>query len=129
MKNQYHTLVWIDHQVAKLLHFDAEANQTTLVQSEHPHQHLHHKANSGDSGNAPLDKHFFENVAKALSPAGPILIVGPASAKTELQTHLKELHPQIAARISAVESLDHPSDGELLAHGRKFFRADDRMHS
>jgi hypothetical protein len=129
MKNQHHTLVWIDHRVAKLFHFDDETNVTSFVHSEHSHQNLHHKANSGDSGHAPLDKHFFERVAKSIPPTGPILIVGPASAKTELHTHLKELHPQIAARVSAVDSLDHPSDGALLAHGRHFFTADDRMHT
>lgn len=128
MNNQYQTLVWIDHQVAKVLHFNADANETKLVHSEHPHQHLHHKANSGGSGHAPLDKHFFESVAKALPPAGPILIVGPASAKTELRTHLEETYPQVAARISAVESLDHPSDGALLAHGRQYFKAADGTH-
>jgi hypothetical protein len=129
MKNQHHTLVWIDHRVARLFHFDDETNETSFVHSEHSHQHLHHKANSGDSGHAPLDKQFFERVARALPSAGPILIVGPASAKTELHAHLKESHPQVAARISAVDSLDHPSDGALLAHGRHFFAADDRMRS
>jgi hypothetical protein len=128
MKNQFHTLVWIDHRVARMFHFDAETNQTSFVHSENSHQHLHHKANSVDSGHAPLDKQFFERVAKALPSTGPVLIVGPANAKTELHAHLKELHPRIAARISAVDSLDHPSDGALLAHGRQFFGTAERMH-
>jgi len=42
-------------------------------------------------------------------------------------TFIRQKHPQLASRISAVETLDHPTDGELLAHGRRFFRADDRM--
>jgi hypothetical protein len=127
MTNHYHALVWIDHQVAKVFHFSADANETEIVRSAHPHQHLHHKANSGDSGHAALDKDFLERVSTAISHAGAILIGGPASAKIELHTHLKKQHPQIAAKISAVESLDHPTDGELLAHARHFFKADDRM--
>lgn len=129
MTNHYHALVWIDHQTAKVFHFDADSNETTLVQSTHPHQHLHHKANSGDSGHAPVDKDFLERVATAIAHSGAILIVGPASAKTELNTHLNRAHPAIAARISAVETIDHPTDGQLLAHARHFFRADDRMRS
>ena len=129
MTNHYHALVWIDHQTAKVFHFDADTSETAIVQSTHPHQHLHHKANSGDSGHASVDKDFLERVATAIAHSGAILIVGPASAKTELQTHLKHAHPGIAAKVSAVESIDHPTDGQLLAHARHFFEADDRMRS
>jgi stalled ribosome rescue protein Dom34 len=127
MTTHYHALVWIDHRLAKVFHFNAEANATTLIQSTHPHQHLHHKANSGDSGHAAVDKDFLERVVKDVAASGAILIAGPGSAKTDLHTHIKLLHPQMAAKISAVEALDHPTDGELLAHARHFFRADDRM--
>jgi len=127
MTNHYHALVWIDHQTAKVFRFNIDSSETAIVHSAHPHQHLHHKANSGDSGHARVDKDFLERVAAAISHSGAILIVGPASAKTELQTHLKHAHPAIAAKVSAVESIDHPTDGQLLAHARHFFKADDRM--
>ena len=129
MTNHYHALVWIDHQVAKVFHFNAEVSDLSTVNSTHPHQHLHHKANSIDSGHAPVDKEFLEKVTQSVAHAGAILIVGPASAKTELHTHIRHLHPQIAAKISAVETVDHPTDGELLAHARRFFVADDRMRT
>jgi len=128
MLNQYHTLIWVDHRIAKVLHFNADANETTSVQSSHPHQHIHHKANSGDSGHAPVDKEFLERVAHAIPKTGPILITGPGSARNELRAYIERAHKDLAARISAVEPLDHPSDGELLAFGRRFFTADDRMH-
>jgi hypothetical protein len=127
MTNHHHAFVWLDHQVAKVFHFDEESSETAIVKSHHPHQNLHHKANSGDSGHAPVDREYLERVAAALAHAGAILIGGPASAKTELRKHLERAHPGIAAKISAVETLDHPTDGELLAHARRFFRADDRM--
>lgn len=57
-----------------------------------------------------------------------ILITGPAGAKTELVTYIKRTHPNVATRSSGVETLDHPTDGALLAHARTFFKADDRMH-
>jgi stalled ribosome rescue protein Dom34 len=129
MTNHYHALVWIDHQTAKVFHFNDDLNETSIVHSTHAHEHLHHKANSGDSGHAAVDKNFFERVATAIANSGAILIVGPASAKTELHTHLRHAHPDIAAKISAVETVDHPTDGQLLAHARQFFEADDRMRS
>jgi hypothetical protein len=127
MKQHYHALVWIDHQVARIFHFNDEGNETEVVSSTHAHTHLHHKANSGDSGHAAVDTQFLEKVCAALEPCGAILITGPASAKTELHALIKHRHAQLAMRISGVETLDHPTDGELLAHGRKFFKADDRM--
>jgi stalled ribosome rescue protein Dom34 len=127
--NHYHALVWIDHREAKVFHFSATESEREVVPSQHPHQHLHHKANSGDSGHAPVDKDFLKHVAAALASAGAILITGPGSAKTELASYIKAEQPGLAKRISGVETLDHPSDGALLALGRKFFRADDRMHA
>ena len=47
----------------------------------------------------------------------------------EFKHYLAEHAPKIDARISAVETLDHPTDGELLALARKFFKVDDRMHA
>jgi hypothetical protein len=128
MAAHFHALVWIDHREAKIFHFDAETSDNVTVHNSHAHQHLHHKANAGDSGHAPIDKEYLGRVAAQLAAAGAILIVGPGSAKMELRTHIEHHHPKIAAKVSAVESIDHPTDGQLLAHARKFFVADDRMH-
>jgi stalled ribosome rescue protein Dom34 len=129
MHHQTHALVWLDHRLAKVFRFDAESSTSSQVQSTHPHENLHHKANSGDSGHAPIDKKFLDAVAHALPMSGPILIAGPGSAKKELQAHLMRFHPPIAARVSEVKPLDHPTDGELLAFGRRFFDADVRMRA
>ena len=129
MNKHAHTLVWLDHRVAKVLRFNADLNTTSQVHSTHPHENLHHKANSIDSGHAPVDKIFLEAVVHAFPASGPILIAGPGSAKKELHTHLLHRHREIAARVSDVQPLDHPTDGELLAFGRKFFDAGDWMHA
>lgn len=128
MSSHYHALVWIDHREAKVFHFNATDVESTTVRSHHPDQHIHHKANSGDSGHASVDNEFLERVTEALALSGAILITGPANAKTELAAYIKRTQPQLAERISGVEPLDHPSDGALVALGRTFFRADDRMH-
>lgn len=129
MSDHYHAIVWIDHQQAKIFKFDATQVDSTVVRSSHPHQHIHHKANSGDSGHAPVDTGFLKRVAENLAEAGTILITGPANAKGDLKTYLDEHQPAVAARIAAVEPLDHPSDAELLALARRFFKASDRMRS
>ncbi len=73
---------------------------------------------------------LFENtVLDTLTHTGAILITGPANAKAELKNYMAEHRPDLAKCISGVETLDHPSDGALVALASNFFKADDRMHS
>jgi stalled ribosome rescue protein Dom34 len=127
MSEHFHFLVWIDHQVAKIVNFNAEQAVTKIIRSARGHQHLHHKANAGDSGHVAIDSDFMARVAHELQAAGAVLVTGPASAKNELVQHIRQKHAELAKRLSGVETLDHPTDGELVAFGRQFFRADDRM--
>ena len=125
---RYHALVWIDHREAKVFHFDAEHAEEVIVRNSHAHQNLHHKANSNDSGHVSVDKEYLQRVVAEITAAGAILVVGPGTAKTELRTFVQHSRPDVAAKIHAVEPMDHPTEGQLLAYGRKFFVADDRMH-
>lgn len=129
MSEHHHALVWIDHHEAKIFQFNATEVDRERVRSAHPHQHIHHKANARDSGHVPVEEGYLERVAQAIVGAGAILITGPADAKKELAAHIQRVHPDLGKRISAVETLDHPTDEKLLALARKFFRADDRMHA
>ncbi len=129
MSTHYHAIVWIDHREAKIFHF-ADADVDRIVVHAHPSsQNLHHKANSVGSGHLGLDKEFLKRVVDALTHTGAILIAGPANAKTELKAYMEQHRPDLAKRISGIEALDHPTDGVLVALARKYFKADDRMHS
>jgi stalled ribosome rescue protein Dom34 len=127
MNTPFHAIVWIDHQQAKIFQFDATDVNSATVHSSRPHEHIHHKANSGDSGHVPVDKAFLKRVGEALSRAGSILITGPANAKKELAAYLEHDQPDVSAKVVGVEALDHPSDGQLLAFARKFFAPADRL--
>jgi stalled ribosome rescue protein Dom34 len=127
MTSHYHAIVWIDHREAKIFHINATEVDRLVVHPHDPTKHLHHKANSIGSGNAPLDHEFFESVADAISDAKEILITGPSSAKSELVAHITHHHPELARRILGVETIDHPSDGALIAIARIHFKAKDRM--
>jgi stalled ribosome rescue protein Dom34 len=127
MTDHFHVIVWIDHSEARIFGVGTDDADRQIVRTHSHQRHLHHKANAGDSGHAPVDNEFFGRVAQSIQTAGALLIVGPANAKTELVTYIGKHFPDLTKRISAVEPLDHPSDGELVALARKFFRADDRM--
>jgi hypothetical protein len=129
MSEHFHCLVWVDHEIAKIVSFNADQVMRSVVHRAHGHQHLHHKANASGNGHMGIDTGFLDRIARALQSAGAILVTGPASAKHELVHRIQQKHADLAKRISGVETLDHPTDGELVAFGRRFFRADDRMHS
>ena len=38
-------------------------------------------------------------------------------------------NPQLAAKIIRVEAADHPAEGQMLEHARRFFKAAERMRA
>jgi hypothetical protein len=62
-----------------------------------------------------------------LADAGAVLITGPANAKTELVKHIHHHDPKLMNVIVGVKTVDHPSDAQLVAYARKYFKATDRM--
>ena len=126
-KHHFHAVAWVDHHQARVFHFNPEDVERLVIKPDHPTRHIHHKANTIGSGNASEDHQFLEAIAEALSDAGAILIVGPANEKTELVKHIEKHHPKLAAAIVGVETADHPSDPQVVAHARKYFKATDKM--
>jgi len=124
-----HAVVWIDHQQARVFLFDAGQAEELHLHPEHARHHIHHKANSIGSGHTPEDSAFYRDVFARLQGAHAVLVTGPAGAKYELVKCIEREAPQLRARIDAIQTLDHPTDGELLAYARKHFRASDRMRS
>jgi stalled ribosome rescue protein Dom34 len=64
---------------------------------------------------------------KLLEGAREILVVGPGTAKLELIKYIHRHHRDLEARVVGVETVDHPSDGQLLGYARHYFEAKDRM--
>lgn len=125
MTHHYHAIVWIDHNEAKIFHFNVDDAEKAVVHPHHPARHIHHKANSIGSGHVAEDQAYYHAVAHEIESAGKILITGPANAKTELFKHIQQHDPQLTSKIAGIQALDHPSDGELLAYARKYFKAAD----
>jgi stalled ribosome rescue protein Dom34 len=125
--SHYHAVVWIDHREARVFHFSPTEIDKLVLHPDHPTKHIHHKANSIGSGHATADHEFLHAVAQSVADAGAILVTGPGAAKNELVTHIGQHDPKLKKLIAGVETVDHPSDGELVAHARKYFKAEDRM--
>ncbi len=126
MQGRYHAVVWIDHRQARVFHFSAEDADKIVVHADHPIREF--KLGEKRTGHRLAeDQHFLEDVTKAVADAEAILVVGPANEKHEFVKHIERVHPGMRIKIEGVESADHPKDGELVAHARRFLKAADRM--
>jgi stalled ribosome rescue protein Dom34 len=125
--HHFHAVVWIDHHEARVFHFSASDIERLVLHPDHPTRHIHHKANSVGSGRASEDHDFFRSVAQSIADAGAVLITGPADAKIQLNKFISQHDPKLMKIIVGVETVDHPSDGQLVAYARHYFKAEDRM--
>lgn len=123
----YHAIVWIDHAEARVFSFNADDVQEAVLHPGRTHFNVHRKAGSIGSGKAGPDAVFLGNVADALRDFGEFLIVGPGNAKTEMSQYLSTHEPALRLKLIGVETMDHPTDGQIVAFARKYFRAADRM--
>ena len=123
----HHAVIWIDHREARVFHFNPTDIERLVLHPDHPTKHIHHKANSIGSGHAAEDHAYLHAVAESIADAGAVLVTGPANAKTELVKHIRQHDPKLTKIIAGVETVDHPSDASLVAHARKYFKAEDRM--
>ena|SRR5579871_4368343 len=125
--HHYHAVVWIDHREARVFHFTPTDVERLVLHPDHPTRHIHHKTNSIGSGHAAEDHAYLKAVAESIADAGAVLIAGPSNEKTELIKHIREHSPKLMSAIVGVETVDHPSDAQLVAYARKHFKATDRM--
>ena len=123
----FHAVIWIDHLEARVFHVSAAEVDRMVIRPEHPTKHIHHKANTIGSGHAPVDHDYLHAVVEAVADAGAVLITGPAGTKTDLVKHIHQHDPKRASAIVGVETVDHPTDAELVAYAKKYFKAADRM--
>lgn len=126
---QHHVVVWIDQREARIHSIGSGGSELeAVVRDSARAAHVHHKAGpvaGPGKSEAPVD--YYHQVAETLRSAGEILITGPGVAKQRLQEHLRSHHPETAARVVAVEALDHLTDGELVDLARRRFGPLDRI--
>jgi stalled ribosome rescue protein Dom34 len=122
-----HAIVWMDSKEAHVFQFNAEDVEKARVKAHNPFRKIHHKAGVIGAGHAHLDHAYFDDIAKALEGTTEWLLTGPSEAKDEMRSYLRASRPSLAATLKGVEAADHPTDGELLDHARRFFKAADRM--
>ena len=130
--SHHHAVVWLDHSEAHVMHISPDDVEKSVVHPSKPHAHLHAKRGHVGGGREPEDKSYYHAIdyhaiVEALSDAQEILVVGPAQAKLQLIKHIHAHDHDLADKVVGVETVDHPSDAQLVAYARKYFVAKDRM--
>ena len=115
--------VWIDHHEARIFQVGPEGPHSEVVKA---HPHPKHGRRIRQNDHAEADGHFFHDVVGALAAADDVLLVGPGTAKLQFMRWLHAHAPKVEAKIVAVESSDHPSDGQLAAYVKKYFHTDEQ---
>ena len=127
MNANRHVAVWIDHHEARIFHVDAESFDEKTVHAPTHHVHRHPKGPTAEHNHPDDAHHFFKAVAHELEGAERVLIVGPSTAKLQFIRYANKHDHALEPRIVGVETVDHPTDRQLVAYAKHYFAADDRM--
>ena len=117
-----HAVVWIDQKEARIFEVDAEKVDEAIVHSPGPHIHRHANEEDLRVRNHPDDEpRYFSEVARVLKDHGQVLLVGPSMTKLHFLRYVQRHDQALEARIVGIESADHPTDAQLVAHVRQYF--------
>lgn len=122
-----HAIVWMDHREATIIGYSLDESEVLEIHSEREDRRIHRRSGAVDSGKTADDHHFFDEIAARLADVREILIVGPGNAKTAFAKFLGQRHPATSKHVVAVETMDHPTQPQLLDHARRFFRRVDQL--
>jgi stalled ribosome rescue protein Dom34 len=120
--NTYHAAVWLDHHEARVFHLNLDASDETTVPATRHHVHRHPDKATEEHKHPDDLRHFFRDLTAALQGAQQILVGGPSTAKAQFLAYVHEHDRALDQRIVKVESADHPTDAQFVAHARHVFK-------
>ena len=127
LRGARHAVVWLDHAEAVVISFTERESREQTVRSELPPRRAHSDTGQSGSGHARDDVDFFESVVRLIGDVPEVLIVGPGIAKTSFERYLHKHHQLLASHIVGVETVDHPTGGQILKFGKQYFHAVDQL--
>jgi len=116
----FHAVVWIDHHTAQVLQFDADHVQAQKVKA-----HSHHTAQHASG--VRTEHEFFGEVCDALAGITEVLVTGSKTAQADFKHYVEKHRAAVAPQIVGYETVDHPTEAQLVAMARKYFVKFDRM--
>lgn len=112
-------VIWIDQAQVKIFEVGLGEAQETRLSEKHVDHHTHHFDNLDKDHQA---RAFFERIVAQLPKGSQFLILGPSTQKTHFRKYLDDHFPVMAKSVVGCETVDHPTDNQIVATARKFFR-------
>ena len=114
-------VIWLDSEKAQIFALKISGIEKTRIQKSGVD---HHSRNKKDQHTDSDQEHFFRDLAVALMKVeGKLLILGPGLAKNHFKNYLESHHKGgLVNKIVGLENCDHPTDNQILAEARKFFK-------
>jgi hypothetical protein len=125
VNTQLYTVVWLDHLEAKIYSLNSSDGDPVFIHTNRSGDHLRHRANVPGAGHQGVDTEFFGRISTALEGSAAVLLTGPGTCKSEFRNYLGTHRRALLTHIAGMETLDHPSEPDLLAMARTFFKAHD----
>jgi|ERR1035441_4079090 stalled ribosome rescue protein Dom34 len=123
-----HVAVWLDHKEARVIEFHPDsADEATVSAPPHNDHHKHTRGQEGLKEHPEDARRFYHDLASTLQGTEEILIVGPGSAKLEFSRYLHTHDRELESKVVGIETVDHPSDGQLVAFATRYFKKTARM--
>jgi stalled ribosome rescue protein Dom34 len=123
----HHVVVWLDHQEAHLFRIEEGTFEESKLRAPAHHVKRHPDHNAAEKNHPADAKRFFHDIARVLDSADEVLIVGPSTAKLEFLKYVHAHDSKLEQRIVGIETVDHPTDAQLVAFARHYFHGADRM--
>ena len=118
--SHFHAVVWIDHTEAHVVEFDNAHAHTHRIRSRSHHKH---------QGKSVDMNALFSDVAKALAGCKEILLTGPGLVRNQFREWCIQHQQTVASYIVDSIVSDHPSDAQLVALAKTYFKKFDNMAS
>jgi stalled ribosome rescue protein Dom34 len=108
----------MDHQEAHVLMFDRDHVQSQRIKSRSHHKH---QGKSNDLSE------LFGDTAKALHGTHEVLLTGSGKARDEFRDWCQSHDTAVAKTIVDSLASDHPTDAQVVAMARQYFKKFDQM--
>lgn len=113
-------IIWLDSREAKIFKRDG-ANEKLQHLRSHGQKHPAQPHGKHAGSHHPEEIALFKEIAPTFKEASEVLLMGPGEAKVQFQKYMKEHDAVSAKKIVGVETVDHPSDGQIHQIAQKFF--------
>jgi len=114
----FHAVIWLDHQEAHIAFFDRDHASTQRI---HAKTHHKHQGKSTDM-NA-----YFSDITKAVKESHEVLLTGPGLTRQQFTDWYTVHAAQFSKTVVNSIASDHPSDAQLIAMARQYFKKFDAM--